>query len=206
MVRASAGAGPWLSGPGRLVRPGMADPAAPGAWRAPDERRITTARTLLTPITVADAEEMAGVLGDAVLYAFIGGDPPDAAGLRSRYQRFVRGRSDDGLQDWFNWVIRRAEDARAVGTVQATVTAGGRQAEIAWIVGLPWQGRGYASEAAQALVGWLASGGISLIIAHVHPGHGASETVARRAGLAPTGEIHDGERQWVCRRPTGEPP
>ncbi|MFD4577780.1 hypothetical protein ACFWPM_36425, partial [Streptomyces sp. NPDC058479] len=31
------------------------------------------------------------------------------------------------------------DDARAVGTVQATVTEGGRLAEVAWVIGTPWQ-------------------------------------------------------------------
>jgi len=178
---------------------------AHGTWRPPDDRRITATRTLLTPITVADAEEMTGVLGGAALYTFTGGEPPDADGLRSRYGRLVRGRSDDGLQDWFNWVIRRIDDGRAVGTVQATVMERGARAEVAWIVGLPWQGQGYASEAARALVDWLAAGGIPVITAHIHPEHAASEGVARQAGLVPTGEMRDGEQRWVRRRPTGEP-
>ena len=40
---------------------------------------------------------------------------------------------------------QRAEDC-LTGTVQATVSDG--TAEIAWVVGTPWQGRGIAKEAA----------------------------------------------------------
>jgi RimJ/RimL family protein N-acetyltransferase len=85
--------------------------------------------------------------------------------------------------------------------VQATLTrqAGGWTAEVAWVVGVPWQGRGYASEAARALVGWLVEAGAGEIVAHVHPGHTASERVAAAAGLVATGEEVDGERVW--RRP-----
>lgn len=172
-------------------------------WRAPGERRISTARTLLAPLSVDDADEMAGVLSAPELYAFIGGEPPDAAGLRARYQRLARGRSEDGRQDWFNWVIRRLEDERAVGTVQATVMEGGARADVAWVVGLPWQGQGYAAEAARALVDWLAEAGVPHITAHVHPDHAASEAVARKAGLAPTGAIVDGEQRWTWSRPPG---
>jgi RimJ/RimL family protein N-acetyltransferase len=151
---------------------------------------------VLTPLTVEDAAEMAGVLADPALYEFTGGDPPDVAGLRERYARLVAGRSADGTEDWLNWVIREP-DGTAVGYVQATVTDGGRRAEIAWVTGVPWQGRGRATEAAKALVTWLLAAGVGEVVAHVHPDHTASETVARRAGLAPTGRYEDGEQAWV---------
>ncbi|MGW5635405.1 GNAT family N-acetyltransferase, partial [Streptomyces sp. NPDC003832] len=98
---------------------------------------------------------------------------------------------------WHNWVLRlRAED-RLVGTVQATVTGDG--AEIAWVVGTAWQGRGLASEAAGTLVEHLAQQGARTVVAHVHPDHAASAAVARAAGLAPTGERQDGEVRWLLR-------
>ena len=83
-----------------------------------------------------------------------------------------------------------------MGTVQATITDDGRAAEIAWVIGVAWQGQGLASEAAGGLVAWLEAGGVRTITAYVHPDHHASATVAARAGLSPTGEEHDGERVW----------
>jgi RimJ/RimL family protein N-acetyltransferase len=81
---------------------------------------------------------------------------------------------------------------------QATITGrtGGRAAEIAWVVGVQWQGRGIATEAAGGLVGWLAGRGTQVITAHIHPEHHASAAVAAAAGLSPTGEMHDGEVLW----------
>jgi RimJ/RimL family protein N-acetyltransferase len=88
---------------------------------------------------------------------------------------------------WRNWVVRRRADARPVGTVQATIgrRAGGWTAEIAWVVGVAWQGRGYASEAARALVAWLGRHDVQEIVAHIHPDHAASARVATWAGLRP---------------------
>ncbi|MFI5080697.1 MAG: hypothetical protein ACHQCE_06480 [Streptosporangiales bacterium] len=34
------------------------------------------------------------------------------------------------------------------------------------------------------------------VVAHIHPGHLASQGVARAAGLSPTGDVHDGEVRW----------
>lgn len=59
---------------------------------------------------------------------------------------------------------------------------------------------GYASEAAVALVGALVDAGVGRVVAHIHPGHAASEAVAQRCGLTPTEDFHDGERRWEWRR------
>ncbi len=67
---------------------------------------------------------------------------------------------------------------------------------MAWVIGTPWQGHGYATEAARGLVDWLASAGVRTIEAYVDPDHAASATVAARAGLRATDELVDGERVW----------
>jgi RimJ/RimL family protein N-acetyltransferase len=159
------------------------------------DARILTARLELVALAVGDADEMAAVLGDPRLHDFIGGRPATLEELRARYARPVAGRSPDGAEEWRNWIVR-LRDGTAVGTVQATIAAEGAAAEIAWVVGMPWQGRGLASEAAEGLVAWLEARGVRTITAHVHPDHHASSKVAERAGLAPTGEQHEGELLW----------
>ena len=172
----------------------------------PDDRAatepITTPRLDLTPLTPSDADEMVEVLAGDELYAFTGGSPPTPEALRARYERQAVGQSADGSEMWHNWIIRTRLDGRAVGFVQATIIGGGRRAEIAWVVGLAWQRRGYATEAATALVGWLDSQGVETVTANVHPDHVASESVARRVGLRPTDAMVDGEQVWQ----RGSPP
>jgi RimJ/RimL family protein N-acetyltransferase len=165
--------------------------------RLPADLGIVTERLSLTPLVPDDAVELADVLGDVRLHEFIGGVPAGAVELRGRYERMVAGPGRDD-ERWLNWVIRHRPAGEAVGTAQATLTReeGGWRAAIAWVVGVPAQGRGYASETAQALVGWLRVNGVATIVANIHPAHGASEAVARRAGLRPTDAEDDGERVW----------
>lgn len=83
--------------------------------------------------------------------------------------------------------------------VQATLPAGGPQAgpaEVAWVVIRAAQGRGYAKEAARSLVALLQEAGWT-VVAHIHPGHVASQRVARAAGLSPSTDVHDGEVRWI---------
>lgn len=159
---------------------------------------IGTERLTLLPLRVEHAEEMAVVLSDPALHTFIGGTPATGAELRARYERQTAG-SPDPRVSWCNWVIE-TDGGRLVGTVQATVTepgdGAGPVAEIAWVVGTPWQGRGIATEAVRALVDRLGAEGVQSYVAHIHPDHAASAAVAAAAGLAPTGERHEGEIRW----------
>lgn len=149
---------------------------------------------MLRPLLVAHAEEMASALADPELHTFIGGAPADPESLRARYERLVAG-SGDPAEAWCNWVIELRDGSCLVGTVQATVT--GAVAELAWVVGTPWQGCGIATEATRALVAWLAQHAVPTVIAHIHPDHRASAAVAAAAGLHPTDVWHDGELRWA---------
>jgi RimJ/RimL family protein N-acetyltransferase len=156
--------------------------------------RFGTARLALLPLRVEYSETMAKVLADPELYAFTGGEPPTTAALAERYRRQVAGPGRPG-ESWLNWLISTTADDELIGYVQATVI--GAEAEIAWVLGTPWQGRGYAKEAAIGLVAWLDAHGARRIVAHVHPEHSASAAVAAAAGLSNTAQLDDGEHLWV---------
>ncbi|GAA0898503.1 GNAT family N-acetyltransferase [Virgisporangium ochraceum] len=158
-----------------------------------ESEAITTGRLDLLPLRVDHAGEMAEVLSDPALHTFIGGEPVSPEVLRARYERMVQGPDDPGVS-WLNWVIRLRDEDCLTGYVQATVESDG--AEIAWVVGTPWQGRGIATEAARGLVEWLDAQRVPTIIAHIHPDHRASASVATAVGLTATDEWHDGEVRW----------
>jgi RimJ/RimL family protein N-acetyltransferase len=168
-----------------------------GAW--PAATQIGTRRLLLEPLRVADAEQMAFVLGDDALYEYTGGAAPTVQELRARYARQVSGGSPDGTQGWLNWIVRERGRATAVGTVQSTVVHehDGMVAEVAWVIGVSNQRRGYATEAAMAMIVWLGRHRVATVAAHIHPGNVASMLVATRLGLTPTGTVVDGETRWT---------
>ena len=110
--------------------------------------------------------------------------------------------SPDGREVWHSWIVRERESGAAIGFVQATVGAtagsslasvdtadtpydGRTSAELAWVIGVPWQGRGYATEAATAVrdavrgPGSVTGDDVALVHAHIAPGH-----VALRDGRA----------------------
>jgi len=155
---------------------------------------LRTDRLVLTTLAVDDASEMVSVLANAELYTFTGGAPPNLSTLTSRYRTQVAG-SGIGDEQWHNWIVRLADTSEAVGFVQATVAAG--HADVAWVVGVRWQGQGIAREAAGAMCQWLRAAGVVAFTAHIHPDHVASARVAAALGLEWTGEVDDeSEHLW----------
>jgi len=157
---------------------------------------VPASRLTLVPLSAGHAGEMAAVLADPDLYTFTGGSPPTRQELRARYERWAAG-SPDPAVSWCNWVIQLHSPRCLAGTVQATINTGDEPtAEVAWVVGTPWQRRGIATEAARTLIAWLGQQSVQTVIAHIHPGHQASAAVAAAAGLSPTGQLQDGEMRW----------
>jgi RimJ/RimL family protein N-acetyltransferase len=189
--------GPQASAASRASRRWLTD--SYGRWVIDLDRGWSTERLDLEPLAVAHATELAPLLDDTSLHEFTGGTPLSTAALAARYARLAARRSPEGDQMWGNWVVRVRATRTVAGTVQATLPADGPAAdpaEVAWVVVRPAQGRGYAKEAARSLVALLHAAGWT-VVAHIHPGHLASQRVARAAGLSPTTDVRDGEIRWV---------
>ena len=153
-------------------------------------------RLELIPVTGHHAEQMFCVLSDQELYRFTGGEPPASLeAVRRWFTALETRKSPDGLEQWLTWIVRLADTKVCIGYVQATVKDG--QADIAWLIGTEWQGRGLAKEAVLLMRDLLAANSIHRLEAHIHPEHVASQRVARCAGLSLTEKFADGEQIWV---------
>jgi RimJ/RimL family protein N-acetyltransferase len=163
---------------------------------------LTTARLVLEPLRIDHAVEMVPVLGEENLYRFTGGLPPTLEQLTERYQFQVAG-IRAGIEEWFNWILRLGRDGPVVGFVQATVI--GSTADVAWVVGAKWQGKGLAREAGSEMISWFRDQGVSSFTAHIHTEHRASQGVASSLGFVNTGELDDdGEEIWQLFVTVGE--
>ncbi|RLQ23170.1 GNAT family N-acetyltransferase [Seongchinamella sediminis] len=135
------------------------------------------------------------VLSDPALYRFTGGAPPETVGEVERWFTALESRqSPDGSERWLTWIVQLNDSNEAIGYVQATVAGG--EASVAWLIGSPWQGRGFAREAVRLLGAWLQENGIRHVSARIHPDHRYSQRVAARLGMEATGAVIDGEDIW----------
>lgn len=160
------------------------------------EVAIETDRLCLIPLTASHAKVMYPILSDRQLYSFTGDEPPESEmALATRYGLLESRKSPDESELWLNWILFLADSDTPIGYVQSTVSDA--HAEIAWVIGLIWQGEGYASEAAIALVGWLRGKGVNDIRCCINPEHLASQAVARNAGLKKSNLLEDNEEVWI---------
>jgi RimJ/RimL family protein N-acetyltransferase len=165
---------------------------------------LASERLTLEPLTAGLADALFAVLNDPALHVFTGGEPRSRSDLGTWIASVEGGTSPDGAELWCNWLVRVRTDGAPVGTVQATVIAD--EATLAWVIGMPFQGRGFAKEAAAVVASWLLDGGVRRFRATIHPDHAASSAVARSLGMAPTKERDDGEVVWRSAAPPATEP
>lgn len=80
--------------------------------------------------------------------------------------------------------------------VEPKVTDRGLEGELAWMLHREHRGRGYATEAARALIDFARTLGLARIFAVTDPANAASLRVMQRLGLVEV-EGQDGERVFV---------
>jgi len=113
---------------------------------------LQTARLRLDVLEPHHAELLYAGLRDERLYEFCEDEPPESvASLAARYARLATRRSPDGLEIWLNWSIWARDEARYVGFAQATILPD-RSAQIAYRLVRDAWGKGYAREAATAML------------------------------------------------------
>ena len=153
----------------------------------------------LTPMVECDTDALFRLLKDPEIHVFTGGHPPASADdVRATIRRRESRRSPAGDELWLNWTLRLKTDQSGVGYVQAGVKQD--RADLAWVVGVPFQRRGYASEASRRVLHWLRDDlGVLEVRASIHPDHVASHRVARNIGLLKSGDRTDeGEEVWLA--------
>lgn len=144
---------------------------------------LATGELLLEPLVVAHAEAMFEILGEPELYRYLDYPPPPSIEhLRSVYARLEQRKSPDGSQHWLNWIVRpRGRDP--VGYVQATVTSH-HSAWVGFVFSSRHWGRGYATQAAQAMLAHVACAhGVARFLATVEVANQRSIRLLERLGF-----------------------
>ena len=173
---------------------------------------LSTARTILEPLTAQHADEMWRLLADKQLYEFLALDPPKSVeALAERYERLSRGGSESGDEAWLNWIVRERDSDAAIGYVQATIYED-MNCEISVLIARELWSRGYATEACRAVLPtlWLEFG-VERLEASLDNRNLAAAVVAERLGFAyydatDSRDYHIGvptqEVLLVCERPS----
>jgi [ribosomal protein S5]-alanine N-acetyltransferase len=119
------------------------------------ETVLETPSLSIEPLLSAHAVRLYEGLKDERLYEFIPQNPPASPqALEDRYQGLSSRRSPDNSEVWLNWALRARRSGDYVGVLEATVHEN-LTATIAYMVFVPFQGRGVAVEACRRLLAHL---------------------------------------------------
>lgn len=141
----------------------------------------TTERLVIEPLRPVHAPGLFEALDDERVGRHLGG--PDVTTLDelvARLRRLERGSGRDD-ERWINHAVLR--DGTVVGRIEATLHDG--IAEIAYVFGPAWWGRGFATEAVAWLIDRLRIAGHTDIRAAVAPANEASRRLLGRTGFRP---------------------
>jgi RimJ/RimL family protein N-acetyltransferase len=97
------------------------------------------------PIRRSHATEFEPILCDPRVYRFIEGGCPTPAHLQESFIRKEVGAPPERSNErWLDYAVRLAESGLAIGRIEATVLD--KRAEVAYLFGPDYWGRGYATE------------------------------------------------------------
>ena len=157
--------------------------------------QIETTRLRLVPCTVAAAQ--AAMADRAALEDLLGARVPEdwpAEDLRDFlpiYSKIVDAQA--AREGWGIWLALATAERALVGDIGFKGSPDDRQTvEIGYSILPAFQGRGYATEAARALLDWgLARPGVRRVVANCLADNAASIRVLRKAGMRQTGRDRD---------------
>ena len=135
-----------------------------------------------------DLARLCDIYGRPEVTRWLGGSP--RVGPVELVARWAEvGRADPRFGCWA--VEVRADPPVVAGTVLLKPLPGGvGEVEVGWHLHPDCWGRGYATEAARAVVDHAFGAGLPEVYAVVRPGNEASLAVCRRLGMAPLGRMH----------------
>jgi RimJ/RimL family protein N-acetyltransferase len=148
---------------------------------------IDAPRLLLRGHTVADFAESAAMWADPEVTRYIGGRPSTE---EEAWARLLRYAGSWALLGFGYWLIREKGSGRFVGEVgfadfrRQMAPSLGEAPEIGWVLSPSVHGKGYATEAAQAVIAWgERSFGVGVRTACIiDPANVASLRVAEKCG------------------------
>jgi RimJ/RimL family protein N-acetyltransferase len=166
------------------MSPGADEPGASdrteSAPHLPSSRAAVTTRLTIEPLAARHAEELFAALDDPLVGRYIGGpDVTTLAELRERIAHLLAGPEVGSGETWANWVV--VLDAVIIGRLEATFHDG--IAEVGYVFGPRWWGRGYGTESVAWLVDELSRRTVAETWATVDPDNDASARLLRRVGF-----------------------
>jgi RimJ/RimL family protein N-acetyltransferase len=141
---------------------------------------LETERLTLRESRPQDFEAFASFMADPDVMRFIHGSPMERS---DAWRTMAAGIGHWVLRGYGMWAVERKADHAFIGRVGMHNPEDWPGLEVGWTLGKPYWGRGYATEAARAALGYaFVTQPADRIISCIDPENTASQAVARRLG------------------------
>jgi len=150
---------------------------------------LLTARLLIRSFVPDDVAALSMLYGDPRVMRYVGiGVPLTPDETRDALERIMRDEQRHGFAAWA--VTRRGADD-LIGEAGLQLLEGGREVELTYLFSPAAWGKGYASEAAAAVLDYgFTELGLSRVVAVAYPANAASLAVLRKLGMRSEGVAH----------------
>jgi RimJ/RimL family protein N-acetyltransferase len=140
---------------------------------------IETERLILRGWCEDDLDAYAAIMADPEVMRFLGG----ASARSDAWRGMATLIGHWELRGFGLWAVERKRDGALIGRVGVQYPEGWPSTEVAWTLGRPYWGHGYASEAAQASLEWgFKTLPVPKLISLIDAENFASQRVAQRIG------------------------
>jgi [ribosomal protein S5]-alanine N-acetyltransferase len=158
---------------------------------------LHTRRLLLRPYSLADAPEVQRLAGDFAIADTTASIPhPYPDGAAAEWIGTHQGLLEGGKEITFAVVLKET-DALAGSIGLHNIAAAHEHAELGYWIGVPYWGKGYCTEAAQAVIDYVFSGlGFRRIYAHYFKRNPASGRVMEKCGMSWEGCLRQHIKRW----------
>ena len=158
---------------------------------------LETSRLRLRPFVDDDFEAMHAMRSNADVVRYLYEDPLSPDETRSLLTRKIAAHSWAHEGDWLTAAVVERASGLTVGDVALLwVAERDRTAEVGFILDPRQQGKGFATEAARALLDWaFTSAGLHRVIGRTEARNAASARVLEKLGMRL--EAHFVENEWV---------
>jgi len=158
---------------------------------------LETSRLTLRPFVAGDFEAFHAIRSDAEVARYLYQEPLSEAESRDLLNRKIDGAAWANEGDWLSVAVVERESGLTVGDVGLCwVSERDRTAEIGFTFDPRHQGKGFATEAARALVAWaFGPAGLHRVIGRLEARNRASARVLEKLGMRL--EAHLVENEWV---------
>ncbi len=162
----------------------------------PEQPVLASARLRLRPFVPGDAPGLARLCADrAVAETTLRIPHPYTLDHAEAFLASLPEAWAAGQEAVFAQTLRDGGDL--VGAIGLKLEPEHLRAELGYWVGVPYWGRGYATEAVRAVAGWaFLDLGLGRLYAHVMGGNAASERVLLKAGFSREGLLRRHVRRW----------